>query len=215
MRRACTNLAVDGLRRVSPVDASIFHGDFMRVFQTLGGLWCEYGSAITHGGQSVHIHGRALFRQSCEQLARSLPTSQLDRQRGDDWPIIQTFSDLEYIGTSGRIAVPNCTLGGGSAAPLRQVGEVQVVPAHRHGIQHGLRQDIAISDDGGDIRMQPLQGLHELGGARLGVNHGQTKLHGCGFDRARRELSTTASRRVRTGDDADDLKTRVGGERLK
>ena len=108
----------------------------MRVFQTLGRLRREYGSAAAHGSQGIYIHGSAFFGQTSKQLARGLPPGQLNGQRGDNRSIVQAFANLEHVGTSGRIAVPNCTLGGSGATPFRQVGEVQVVPAHRYGIQH-------------------------------------------------------------------------------
>ena len=215
MWRAGANLAVDGLGLVRPTDAGVLHRDLVRIFQALGRLRGECGGAFADGGQSIHIHGRAFFGQTVKQFAGGLTAGQFDGQGSDDRAIVQTLADLEHVGAGGRVARPNRTLGGSGATPLRQVGEMQVVPAHGHCVEYVLRQDIAIGDDRGDIRMQVVQRFHEFGGAGFEIDDGQPEFQSRRLDRAGRELAAAAGRRVGAGDDAYHIKTWIGGKGLE
>ena len=92
---------------------------------------------------------------------------------------------------------------------------MQVVPAHGHCVEYVLRQDIAIGDDRGDIRMQVVQRFHEFGGAGFEIDDGQPEFQSRRLDRAGRELAAAAGRRVGAGDDAYHIKTWIGGKGLE
>ena len=92
---------------------------------------------------------------------------------------------------------------------------MQVVPAHGHCVEYVLRQDIAIGDDRGDIRMQVVQRFHEFGGAGFEIDDGQPELQSRRLDRAGRELAAATGRRIGAGNDADHIEAWIGGKGLE
>lgn len=95
---------------------------FVRVFQAFGRLRGECGSAFTHGGQGIHIHGCAFLGQTVEEFAGGLTAGQLDGQGSDDRAIVQTLADLEHVGAGCRSPAQIARMAG--AAP-RHFGKLE------------------------------------------------------------------------------------------
>lgn len=116
----------------------VLHADLVRVFGLLVGLRRERRGAVAHLGQRVHIHRCALVRQSFQQFTGGFAAGQLDGHGGDHRTIVEPLTHFEHVGARGGVARPDGTLRRSRAAPFRQIGEMQVVPAQRYRVEHSL-----------------------------------------------------------------------------
>ena len=97
---------------------------------------------------------------------------------------IHTSIQLENGDTSLLVPQPNAALNRGSTTKLRQQGEVNVEPAQRNSIQHGLAKNAAISDYNSCLYTQLVNALEEVWVARLAVKNRDSQLLGCLLHRA-------------------------------
>ena len=169
---------------------------------------CGCGSRLPcfDGGQRLcEQHGPAVG-QPLQQRPGGVVRANAFGQRPEDRAGVQAFFQQEGDGAGDVVAGHNGPLYGGSAAPGGKEGEMQVDPAMRGNIQGGARNQSAIGHDGGHVRLGcgdlRRHGVVNAGG----VDDVDAQLGGAGGNGRRRQHPFAPNRRVRTGQDRNDVK---------
>ena len=99
---------------------------------------------------------------------------------------------------SNLITSKNGTLNGGSAAPTRQQGRMNIHNTKRRHMQHLIRQNTAIGSHTENISLDSLKRLNNLRRHTISLNNRQTQLQRFGLNRRRLKLLTTPTNSIRT-----------------
>ena len=120
-------------------------------------------------------------------------------------PLLQTEGD----GAGDVVAGDDGALHGGGAAPGRQQGEVQVYPAVAGNSEGRAGNQAAVGDDRRDVRCGGGNAGGDPGIDFGGVDDLDAELGGPGGHGRRRQDAFASQRRVRAGEDSDDVEPGV------
>lgn len=104
-----------------------------------------------------------------------------------------------HNGNAGNLVTSkNGTLNGGSTAPTRQQGRMNIYNTKRRHMQHLIRQNATISSHAENISLRSLKRLNNLRRHTISLDHGQPQLKRLGLNRRRLKLLTTPTNSIGT-----------------
>ncbi len=144
--------------------------------------------------------------QPLQQFTRGVIRADGLGEGAEDGAGVQPFFEEERDGPGDVISGDDGALHRCGTAPGGQQREVQVDPAVPGNIQGGARNQAAVGHDGGDIRRDGGDPCRDPSVHLRGMDHFNAQFSGTGGNGRRRQHAFASDRRIRTGQDSDDVK---------